>query len=139
MSSLPGLPFQVGDSTSVSRTVGDKEIQAFAALFDDYNPLHVDDAYAGHSRFGGRIAHGVICLGLISHLIGMKLPGTGAIYLGQSARFLKPVRVGDTVTASVEVTKVREDKPILTLATRCVNQAGEVVMEGEAVVMWEGG
>ncbi|HSA93912.1 MAG TPA: MaoC family dehydratase [Terriglobales bacterium] len=136
---MSSLPFKPGDSASVSRTIGNKEIQAFAALFDDYNPLHVDDAYAGRSRFGGRIAHGVICLGLISHLIGMKLPGTGAIYLGQSARFLKPVRVGDTVTASVEVTKIRADKPILTLATRCVNHKDEVVMEGEAVVMWEGG
>ncbi|HXE91079.1 MAG TPA: MaoC family dehydratase [Terriglobales bacterium] len=134
---MSSLSFKIGDSASITRPIGDKEVRAFAALFDDYNPLHVDDTYAGRSRFGGRIAHGVICLGLISHLIGMKLPGTGAIYLGQSARFLKPVRVGDTVTASVEVTKVREDKPILTLATRCVNQKGEVVMEGEAVVMVE--
>ena len=135
---MSSLPFKTGDSASVTRTIGDKEIHAFAELFDDYNPLHVDDAYAQRSRFGGRIAHGVISLGLISHLIGMKLPGTGAIFLGQNARFLKPVRTGDTITASVEVTKIRPDKPILTLATRCVNQAGEVVMEGEAVVLYEG-
>ena len=135
---MSSLPFKTGDSASVTRTIGDKEIHAFAELFDDYNPLHINDAYAQRSRFGGRIAHGVISLGLISHLIGMKLPGTGAIYLEQNARFLKPVRTGDTITASVEVTKIRPDKPILTLATRCVNQAGEVVMEGEAVVLYKG-
>jgi len=131
------LPFRVGDKASTSKTITDEDIQSFANLVGDYNPVHVDDQYAHNTRFKGRIAHGVLALGLISAVIGNKLPGPGTIYLSQTARFLRPVRPGDTITATVEVVQIKYEKHILVLRTSCVNQPGELVLDGEAVVLFE--
>ncbi len=136
MSTVPETTkWKIGDSVSVSKTITDSEIHAFAALSGDHNPLHLNDEYAAASRFGRRIAHGMLTASLISTCIGNHLPGTGALYLGQTLKFVAPVYVGDTVTAKATVIKIRADKPILTLETICSNQRGETVIEGEAVVM----
>lgn len=127
--------WKVGDSASVSKTITDDDIRAFAALSGDHNPVHVNDQFARTTRFGRRIAHGMLSASLISNAIGNQVPGQGALYLGQTLRFTAPVYPGDTITARVTVTKVRADKPIMTLETVCSNQRGEHVIEGEATVM----
>lgn len=127
--------FQVGESASLTRTITEDDVVAFACLTGDTNPLHLDEAYARTTRFGRRIAHGLLTAGLISALLGTELPGPGAIYLEQSLRFLEPVYPGDTITATVEVTAYREDKGLVTLRTECFNQQGEQVLTGEAVLL----
>jgi len=127
-----------GASASRTCTITDEMIRAFADLTGDANPVHLDDAYAAGSRFGRRIAHGMIAAGMISATLAIDLPGPGTVYLGQSLNFKQPVYPGDTITATVEVLTVRPDKPIVTLATVCTNQDGAVVLEGEAVVRVEG-
>lgn len=124
-----------GDKISRTLTITDDMIRAFADLTGDHNPVHLDDAYAAGTRFGRRIAHGMIAAGLISATLANDLPGPGTVYLGQTLQFKAPVYPGDTVTATVEVVKIREDKPIVTLSTRCANQGGVVVLEGEATVL----
>ena len=126
---------QPGDNASRTCTITDDMIRAFAHLTGDTNPVHLDDAYAAGTRFGRRIAHGMIGAGLISATLANDLPGPGTVYLSQSLQFKMPVYPGDTITARVEVLTVRSDKPIVTLATVCTNQDDEVVLEGEAVVL----
>lgn len=129
------MKFKPGDTASISKTIRDDDIRKFADASGDHNPLHLDDEFASQTRFGRRIAHGMLSASLISAVIARDLPGQGSIYLGQSIRFIAPVFPGDTVTATVTVISVREDKPILTLRTVCTNQRGEVVIEGEASVL----
>jgi 3-hydroxybutyryl-CoA dehydratase len=126
---------QPGDKASRSLTISDDTVRAFAEVTGDTNPVHLDDEYAAGTRFGRRIAHGMIGAGLISATLANDLPGPGTVYLGQSLQFKMPVYPGETITATVEVLTVRSDKPIVTLATVCTNQDGEVVLEGEAVVL----
>jgi 3-hydroxybutyryl-CoA dehydratase len=124
-----------GDAAEMSKTVSESDITLFAGVTGDFNPVHVDAVAAERSTFGGRIAHGMLSAGFISAVIAMRLPGPGSVYLSQSLRFTKPVRIGDPVTARVEVTEVMETKRRVRLATTCRNQCGETVVEGEAVVM----
>ena len=124
-----------GDTASRTRTISDEMIRTYAELTGDTNPVHLDDGYAAGTRFGRRIAHGMIAAGLISATLANDLPGPGTVYLSQSLKFKLPVFPGDTVTATVEVVSVRPDKPIVTLSTVCTNQDGEVVLEGEAAVL----
>ncbi|RRR70320.1 MAG: MaoC family dehydratase [Candidatus Viridilinea halotolerans] len=126
--------FQVGESASVRRTITEADVVLFAAVSGDQNPVHVDELAAQESRFGRRIAHGMLAASFISALLGMRLPGPGTVYLSQTLAFRKPIYINDTVTTTVEITQIREDKPILTLATRVTNQHDEVAVEGEAVV-----
>ena len=128
---------RVGDSETLSKTITQEDIRQFADLTGDVNPVHVNEEMAKKTRFKGRIAHGMWGASLISAVIGTRLPGPGAIYLGQTLTFKAPVYPGDTVTAKCTVKKVREDKSIVTLETTCVNQKGDVVVEGEAVVLVE--
>lgn len=128
---------RVGDTASLTRTLSDDDIARFAQLTGDTNPVHLDDAVAARTRFGGRVAHGMLAAGLVSAVIGTRLPGPGAIYLGQDLRFRDAVRPGDTLVATVTVEGVRPDKPILTLRTVCTNQRGATVLEGQAVVLFE--
>jgi len=125
----------VGDRTSCTMTITDETIRAFADLTGDHNPVHLDDAYAATTRFGRRIAHGMIAAGLISATLANDLPGPGTVYLGQTLQFRAPVFPGDTITATVEVKSVRPDKPIVVLTTVCTNQDGARVLEGEATVL----
>lgn len=125
----------VGDRASRTMTITDETIRAFADLTGDHNPVHLDEAYAAGTRFGRRIAHGMIAAGLISAALANDLPGPGTVYLGQTLQFKAPVYPGDTITASVEVKAVRVDKPIVVLSTVCTNQDGTRVLEGEATVL----
>jgi len=130
---MPSL--RPGDKASRTQTISDEMIQSFADLTGDTNPVHLDDAYAAGTRFGRRIAHGMIAAGLISATLANDLPGPGTVYLSQTLQFKTPIYPGDTVTAMVEVKSVRSDKPIVTLGTTCKNQNEVVVLEGEAVVL----
>ncbi len=126
----------IGARATRVRTITDDDIVRFAEVSGDRNPVHLDADYAARSPFGQRIAHGFLTGSMISALIGMELPGAGSIYLGQTLKFLAPVHIGDTVTASVEVIGVREEKRIITLRTDCTNQDGVLVLTGEAVVKY---
>jgi len=129
---------QVGQAAEMAKTVTAADIALFARVTGDFNPVHVDAVAAAQSRFGERIAHGMLSAGFISAVIAMRLPGPGSIYLSQTLRFTKPVRIGDTVTTRVEVVEVVAPKRRLRLATVCRNQNGETVVEGEAVVLVDG-
>lgn len=129
--------FGVGEKAQLSRSITDEDIQHMADITGDFNPVHMDDEFAGRTRFKGRIAHGLFSAGLISAVLGTKLPGPGSVYLKQELNFLYPVRAGDTLTAEVEVTAWRPDKRIITLKTRCQNQDGRDVVDGEAVLLVE--
>ncbi len=124
----------MGQSARRSRIVTEADIQAFAAVTGDENPVHMDEAYAAATPFKGRIAHGMLSAGYISAVLGVDLPGPGAIYLSQSLRFRRPVRIGDTVEAKVTVAAIDPEKARVTLETVC-SVGGKPVVEGEAVVM----
>ena len=126
---------RVGDAASRSLTITNEVIARFGEVVGDHNPLHFDDAYAATTRFGSRIAHGMLAAGLISAVLGNELPGPGTVYLSQSLQFTGPVFPGDVITATARVTKLREDKPIAVLETVCTNQKGEIVVKGEAVLL----
>jgi len=125
----------LGQQAAVSKVIEEADIDAFAALTGDSNPVHLDEAFAATTRFGGRIAHGMLSAGLFSTVLGMKLPGTGAIYLGQTLRFTAPVRPGDTVTATAEVVELVPEKRRVRLRTTATNQRGETVIDGEAQML----
>jgi 3-hydroxybutyryl-CoA dehydratase len=131
------MKFKLGDTASLSRIISDTDIRAFAELSGDFNPVHLDDEFARTTRFGRRIAHGMLGASLISTVLGTKLPGQGAIYLSQTLQFLAPIFPGDSVTAKATVTKIKEGKPILTLETVCENERGDTLIKGEAVVLLE--
>ena len=125
-----------GQKATRTKTITDEMIRTFAELSDDTNPVHLDDAYAATTRFGKRIAHGMLAASLISATLANDLPGPGTVYLSQSLQFKAPVYPGDAVTAIIEVKSVRDDKPIATLITTCVNQDNVTIIKGEAVVLF---
>ncbi len=124
----------IGESASLSRAVTQQDIDLFAVVSGDVNPAHMDPAYAETDMFHHVIAHGMLGASLISSVLGTKLPGPGAIYLGQDLRFLRPVAIGDVITATVTVSEKHADKGGLVLDCRCLNQRGEVVISGTAHV-----
>lgn len=126
---------KVGQTAVISETITDTHIARFADLSGDRNPLHLDDAWAAKTRFGGRIAHGAFTGALVSRVLGMELPGTGSVYLSQSLRFVAPVRPGDTVTARAEVIELDAKRNRVKLRTTCSNQRDEVIADGEAVML----
>lgn len=124
----------VGQSESVSKTVTDDDLQKFGDVSLDHNPVHFDEAYAKGTMFGGRIAHGMLSASLFSGLLGMRLPGPGTIYLSQTLKFKAPVRLGETVVATLTVKEIVAEKKRVILD--CVAKVGDtVVIEGEAVIM----
>ena len=125
----------VGERRTRSKTITDEDIEAFARLSGDRNPVHFDDTFAKRLGFEGHIAHGAVTTALLSAVLGMDLPGPGSVFLEQRVRFLAPVRPGDTITATLEVTRVRADKPIITLAASVARQDGVRAAEGELVVL----
>ena len=125
------------EARSPARTMTETDIVNFAGLSGDFNVIHTDAELTQKTPFGQRIAHGLFSSGLISAALGTKLPGPGSVYLKQELKFLYPVRAGDTLTAEVEVTAWRPDKRIITLSTRCLNQDGRDVVDGEAVLLVE--
>jgi 3-hydroxybutyryl-CoA dehydratase len=124
----------VGMAAERTRVVSDAFVRAYAELTEDFNPLHVDDEIAKRSRVGGRIAHGMLSAGLVSAVIGMDMPGPGALWLTQSIKFTRPVMVGDTLTTRVEVIELMPAKRRARLATTCRNQNGEMTLDGEALI-----
>jgi len=127
---------KVGDKASLSKVFTEEEVIKYSEISTDTNPIHLDESYASSTVFGKRIVHGMLVASMFSALIGVELPGKGSIYLGQSLSFKAPVSIGDQVTASVEIVKIRDDKPIVTLHTLCINDEGQVLIEGEAVVKY---
>jgi len=125
---------EIGMVRSLTKEITDRDIALFAEVSTDRNPVHLDEDYAQDTIFGGRIAHGMLTAGLVSAVIGEQLPGHGAVYLGQSLKFLAPVRPGDTVTAEVEVTAIDHARRRVTMDTRCL-VAGKKVLTGEALVL----
>src|SRR5215203_7467351 len=132
------MKFTVGDSAEITKTITEADVQAFAGVTGDHNPVHVDEEFAKTTRFGRTIAHGMLTASLISSVLANKLPGEGSVYLGQTLQFVAPVFPGDEITARVTVKEVREDKPVVKLETICVNQREEVVIRGEATVLSRG-
>ncbi len=126
---------QVGDQAQITRRVSSGDIAEFVDAVGDYNPVHSDPEYAAGTVFKEPIAPGIWTAGLISAVIGTRLPGPGAIYLSQSLKFLKPVMVGDVITARLEVLETNREKNRMRLWTVCTNQRGEEVLTGEALVM----
>ncbi len=129
------MDLKVGDKFSTSKQITDSVVRVFADLSGDYNPIHIDEEFAKTTRFGRRIAHGMISGALISAVLGYELKERKIVYLSQTMKFIAPVFIDDTVTATATVTNIREDKPIVTLETVCSNQNGEATLKGEAVVM----
>ena len=125
----------VGDTSSTFTKISSELIEQFGQVTGDVNPIHMDEEYANNTVFKGRIAHGIFSLGLISAVIANKLPGVGAIYLSQTARFMRPAMLGDTVKAEVSVTDINKEKNTVTLRTTCYNGSGDMLMDGEAVVL----
>ena len=124
--------FRVGEEATLTRTISDTDIKTFSRISGDENPVHLDDEYARGTRFGGRIAHGVLVAGMISAVLGTQLPGPGAIYLSQELHFRAPVYPGDTVTAHVKVTEWDAARGRVTLLTEVVDHDGIVIIAGEA-------
>ena len=126
---------QVGDVSTFTKTVTESDITLFAGFSGDFNPAHINAVAAEQSMFGRRIAHGMLSAGFISTVLGTQLPGPGTIYMAQELRFVKPVFIGDTVTAICTVVERNEEKNRLKLETVVVNQNGEKVITGFATVM----
>lgn len=129
------MKLNVGDTAEIRKRITTADIESFAGVSGDYNPIHLDEEFAKSTRFGRRIAHGMLTASLISSVIANKLPGEGSIYLGQTLQFVAPVFLDDEITARVTVKQIREDKPIVKLETICVNQRDEIVIRGEATVL----
>ena len=134
---VQGLFFEdlsLGQTAELTRVASAAVIEAFAELSGDDNPIHLDEAYAATTSFGGRIAHGMLAAAYISAVLGTKLPGPGAVYLNQTLRFRRPVRLGDEVTARVTVKALDAERGQVTLETVC-EVRGKTVVDGEAVVL----
>ena len=129
------MEVKLGDSFSKERTITDELIRQFAEISGDFNPIHLDEEFAKQTRFGRRIAHGMLSGAFVSAVLGWELSDRKIVYLSQTLRFKSPVFIGDTVTTTATVTNIREDKPIVTLETVCTNQDGKTLVTGEAVVM----
>lgn len=124
----------LGDTAEFSKTISEADIYVYAGVTGDLNPAHIDEEYAKNTFFKGRIAHGMLLAGFISAVVGTKLPGPGTIYVKQELNFLAPVRIGDTITARTEVSEIIKEKNRVRMHTVCINQNGDAVLSGEALV-----
>lgn len=125
---------ELGQSAQFSKTISESDVYLYAGITGDFNPAHIDQAYAEKTAFKTRIAHGMLTAGFISNILGTKLPGPGSIYLQQTLNFMAPVAIGDTVTATVEVIEILTEKKRVRMKTTCTNQEGTVVLDGEAYI-----
>jgi len=126
--------YKIGDQAEMTKRFGDEDLLGYVRATNDSNPIHCTDEHTV-SRFKGKIVHGMLVGGLISAVLGTKLPGHGTIYVSQTMKFIKPVYVNESVMARVEVTGIDENRKRLSLATTCYNEKGEMVLQGEAVVI----
>lgn len=129
------MDIKIGDRFSTVREITDEVIRKFADVSGDYNPIHLDEEFAATTRFGRRIAHGMLSGAFISSVLGNEFRERKIVYLSQTMKFVAPVFIGDTVTATGTITNIREDKGIVTLETICTNQNGDILVKGEAAVM----
>lgn len=129
------MELKIGDKFTTTKQITDEVVRNFAELSGDFNPIHLDEEFAKTTRFGKRIAHGMISGALISAVLGYQLREMSVVYLSQTLKFTAPVFIDDTVTATATVIAIREDKPIVTVETICTNQNGEMVVKGEAAIM----
>lgn len=127
---------KVGEKAFMSKVFSEEDVIKYSEISSDTNPIHLDEVCASSTVFGKRVVHGMFVASLFSALIGNEIPGNGSIYLGQTLNFKAPVFIGEQVTASVEIIDLREDKPIVTLRTLCVDQQDRVLIEGEAVIKY---
>ena len=125
---------KVGDSAQLQRAFSEADVQQYAELSTDRNPIHIDEAYAAETQFKSRIVHGMLLGSLFSALLGQHLPGEGGIYMAQNIKFTAPAYLDQLVTASVEITKIHPSKPIVSLSTKCVDTDGKPLLVGEAVM-----
>ena len=138
MESLKGYTIdelEIGQSESFTKTVTEADCYNYVGVSGDFNPAHINEAYAEKTFFKSRIAHGMLSAGFISAVLGTKLPGPGTIYMSQDLKFLKPVYFGDTITAECTVDEIIKEKNRVVLKTVCTNQKGEIVIDGKALVM----
>lgn len=135
MKGLTIKEINIGDKASFQKTISETDVYLYAGITGDQNPAHINQVESEKTMFKGRIAHGMLTAGLVSAVLGMKLPGPGTIYLGQELKFTAPVRFGDTIEAVVEVIERNEEKNRLKLSTICTNQKGDIVLKGVATVM----
>jgi len=126
---------KLGDFAENTRTIAESDVYMFAGITGDLNPAHTNAVEAANGMFKERIAHGMLSAGLISAVLGMQLPGPGTIYMGQTLKFIAPVKFGDTITARAEVIDINLEKNRLKLRTTCMNQNNKMVLDGEALVM----
>lgn len=129
------MQLQIGDTFSAQRMITDELVRKFAEVSGDYNPIHLDEDFAKTTRFGKRIAHGMLSGAFISAVLGNEFIERKIVYLSQTMKFSAPVFIDDTITATATVIAIREERRIVTLETFCTNQAQEIVVSGEAVVM----
>lgn len=127
--------FKIGMFETISKIITEEDINNYADLSLDRNPVHLDEEYAKNTIFKGRIAHGMLSSGLISAILGTKLPGEGSIYLSQILKFVAPVRIGEMITAKCEIVDLIPDKKIIILKTICYNQDDKIVIDGEAKIL----
>jgi len=124
--------FSIGQTAHLEKTISFEDVQGFAEVTEDKNPIHLDEAYARESMFGQRVVHGILQAGLISAVLGNQLPGPGSVYREQTLTFRKPAFIGDTLTAEVEITEIRERMGLLLMKTTVKNQAGDLLVSGTA-------
>lgn len=127
------MAFYVGQCAEFSKTFSENDVYIFAGISGDFNPIHIDEAAAKNSRFGGRIIHGAFMNALVSAALGMYLPGEGTVYISQDSRFKRPVFIGDTVTVKVKIDEIDKGNRAK-MSTDIFNQRGEIVLEGTAYV-----
>ncbi len=123
----------IGENASITQVITDEMVRGYAELTGDKNPVHIDEEYASKTIFKERIAHGILVTGLISNVLGTQLPGEGAIYMSQQVSFLRPVKIGDEITATITAVEKDEKRRSVRFSTNCTNQHGKVVIKGEAV------
>ena len=126
---------EIGEKASFTKTITETDVVNYAGVTGDFNPAHINEEYANDTMFEGRLAHGMLGAGLISTVLGTKLPGPGAIYVKQEVEFKAPVRFNDTITAKVEVVEKNEEKNRVIMDTVCTNQNDKIVIDGKAVLM----
>ncbi len=124
---------KIGQKASLTKTITEKDLSHFIAITGDTNPLHIDESFAKQTFFGQRIAHGMLSASLFSTLVGMHIPGIGAIYKSQTLEFLLPVFIGDTLCAWFEIVEIDQEKEEVVIRSWIENQDGEIVIEGRAV------
>lgn len=125
---------EVGDKACIKEIVTKEIVERYCEISGDYNPIHWDSEYTNSTFFGRCIAHGLFCLGMISKLIGMELPGAGAIFINERLEYKRPCYINDTITASVEISEIIEKKRLVKVSICCTNQENDVVLEGDSLL-----